>query len=114
MKINNLYGADPPKKLQKQSVEETRQKKIQKKESSEASKVIRDQVHISEEAKELQRSTDEIGKSKELLAKLPSSRAHIIYEALAKMKAGLYASDEIVQEAASKLINSGELDNLDI
>ena len=113
MKINNLYGADPPKKMQKQSVEETRQKKIQKKESSEASKVIRDQVHISEEAKELQRSTDEIGKSKELLAKLPSSRAHIIYEALAKMKAGLYASDEIVQEAASKLLDSGELDNLD-
>lgn len=114
MKINNLYGADPPKKVQKQSVEETRQKKIQKKESSEASKVNRDQVHISEEAKKLQRSIDEIGKSKELLAKLPSSRAHIIYEALAKMKAGLYASDEIVQEAASKLINSGELDNLDI
>ncbi|MCH8953778.1 hypothetical protein IIA28_00450 [candidate division KSB1 bacterium] len=114
MKINNLYGADPPKKMQKQSVEEPRQKKIQKKESSEASKVNRDQVHISEEAKELQRSIDKIGKSKELLAKLPSSRAHIIYEALAKMKAGLYASDEIVQEAANKLISSGELDNLDI
>ncbi len=114
MKINNLYGADPPKKVQKQSVEETRQKKIQKKESSEASKVNRDQVHISEEAKKLQRSNDEIGKSKELLAKLPSSRAHIIYEALAKMKAGLYASDEIVQEAASKLLDSGELGNLDI
>ncbi len=114
MKINNLYGADPPKKVQKQSVEETRQKKIQKKESSKASKVNSDQVHISEEAKKLQRSNDEIGKSKELLAKLPSSRAHIIYEALAKMKAGLYASDEIVQEAANKLINSGELDNFDI
>jgi len=113
VKINNLYGADPPKKVQKQSVEETRQKKIQKKESSEASKVNRDQVYISEEAKKLQRSNDEIGKSKELLAKLPSSRAHIIYEALAKMKAGLYASDEIVQEAASKLLDSGELDNLD-
>jgi len=113
VKINNLYGADPPKKVQKQSVEETRQKKIQKKESSEASKVNSDQVHISEEAKKLQRSNDEIGKSKELLAKLPSSRAHIIYEALAKMKAGLYASDEIVQEAASKLLDSGELDNLD-
>ncbi len=114
MKINNLYGADPPKKLQKQSVEEARQKKIQKKESSEASKVDKDQVFISEEAKELQRSNDEIGKSKELLAKLPSSRAHIIYEALAKMKAGLYASDEIVQEAANKLMNSGEIDNLGI
>ena len=114
MKINNLYGADPPKKMQKQSVEETRQKKIQKKESSEASKVIRDQVHISEEAKELQRSIDEIGKSKELLAKLPSSRAHVIYEALAKMRAGLYESDEILQEAANKLVSSGELDNLDI
>ena len=114
MKINNLYGADPPKKVQKQSVEETRQKKIQKKESSEASKVNRDQVHISEEAKKLQRSNDEIGKSKELLAKLPSSRAHVIYEALAKMKAGVYASDEIVQEAATKLIKGGELDKLDI
>jgi len=114
MKINNLSGAAPPKKLQKQSVEEARQKKIQKKESSEASKVDKDQVFISEEAKELQRSNDEIGKSKELLAKLPSSRAHVIYEALAKMKAGLYESDEIVQEAASKLVDSGELGNLDI
>jgi len=114
MKINNLYGAAPPKKLQKQSVEEARQKKIQKKESSEASKVDKDQVFISEEAKELQKSDDEIGKSKELLAKLPSSRAHVIYEALAKMRAGLYESDEILQEAATKLIKSGELDNLDI
>jgi len=114
MKISNLYGADPPKKVQKQSVEEARQKKIQKKESSESSKVNSDRVHISEEAKELQRSNDEIGKSKELLAKLPSSRAHVIYEALAKIKAGLYASDKIVQEAASKLVDSGELDNLDI
>ncbi|MCH7680016.1 hypothetical protein IID10_11750 [candidate division KSB1 bacterium] len=114
MKINNLYGAAPPKKLQKQSVEEARQKKIQKKESSEASKVDKDQVFISEEAKELQKSDDKIGKSKELLAKLPSSRAHVIYEALAKMRAGLYESDEILQEAATKLIKSGELDNLDI
>lgn len=114
MKINNLYGAAPPKKLQKQSVEEARQKKIQTKESSEASKVDKDQVFISEEAKELQKSDDEIGKSKELLAKLPSSRAHVIYEALAKMRAGLYESDEILQEAATKLIKSGELDNLDI
>ncbi len=114
MKVSNLNGAAPPNKLQKQSAEEVRQKKIQKRESSESSKVNSDQVHISEEAKELQRSSDEIGKSKELLAKLPSSRAHVIYEALAKMKAGLYASDEIVQEAASKLIDSGELDNLDI
>lgn len=114
MKINNLYGAAPPKKLQKQSVEEARQKKIQKKESSEASKVDKDQVFISEEAKELQKSDDEIGKSRELLAKLPSSRAHVIYEALAKMRAGLYESDEILQEAATKLIKSGELDNLDI
>lgn len=114
MKISSLYGADPPKKLREQSVEEVRQKKIHKKESSEASKVNSDQVQISKEAKELQSSSDEIGKSKELLAKLPSSRAHVIYEALAKMKAGLYASDEIVQEAATKLIESGELDNLDI
>ena len=114
MKISNLPGAAPPKKLQKQSVEEPRQKKIQKKESSEASKSNSDQVYISEEAKDLQKSNDEIGRSKELLSKLPSSRAHVIYEALAKIKAGRYASDEIVQEAASKLIESGDLDNLDI
>ncbi len=114
MKVSNLNGAAPPNKLQKQSAEEVRQKKIQKRESSESSKVNSDQVHISEEAKELQRSIDEVGKSKELLAKLPSSRAHIIYEALAKMKAGLYASDEIVQEAANKSMNSGEIDNLGI
>ncbi len=114
MKISNLSGAAPPKKLQKQSVEEPRQKKIQKKESSEASKVNSDQVYISEEAKDLQKSSDEIGRSKELLSKLPSSRAHVIYEALAKIKAGRYGSDEIVQEAATKLIESGDLDNLDI
>ena len=113
MKINNLYGAGPPKKLEKQSVEEVRQKKIQKKETSETSKSAKsDLVQISAEAKELQKADDELVLSKELLGKLPSARAHVIYEALAKIKAGFYASDEIVEEAAAKLISGGDLDDI--
>ena len=49
---------------------------------------------------------------KELLNRLPSARAHIVYEALAKVKAGFYSSDEIVAQAAQKLIDGGELDDL--
>ena len=115
MKIGNVYGVDPPKKLEKRSVEEIRHKKADKSDASPAalkSAGGSDQVEISHEAKELQRTSDEVGFSKELLAKLPSSRAHVVYEAIAKIKAGLYSSEEIAEEAATKLIQSGELDDL--
>ena len=113
MKINSLYNVGPAKKLEKQSVDEVRQKKIEKKESGQVSKSAKgDQVEISPEAQQLQKLEDEIGFSKELLAKLPSSRAHVIYEAIAKIKAGLYSSEKIAEEAAAKLIDSGELNDL--
>lgn len=113
MKIQELYGVNPPRKPDKQSVEEVRDKKVQKKESQQVSNSHKsDQVEISQEAQELQKSNDEVGVSKELLAKLPSARAHVIYEALAKIKAGLYSSDEIVAEAAAKLLKSDELNDL--
>ena len=115
MNIKNLHGMGPPKKIEKQSVQEVRQNKSLQKENSAvaaatASKT--DQVEISELARELQHSQDEHGKAKELLNKLPSARAHVVYEALAKVKAGFYASDEIVEQAAKKLIDGGELDDL--
>jgi len=121
MKINNLYGVDPPKKLVKNTVEEIRhKKKIENidSESKDLSQVAKgdvaknDQVEISQEAQELQNTQDEVVVSKELLSKLPSTRAYIIYEALAKIRAGMYASDKIAEEAASKLVDSGELDDL--
>ena len=58
------------------------------------------------------RSEDELKVSKELLANLPSARAHVIYEALAKLKAGHYSSEKIISEAAAKLIESGELNDI--
>ncbi|MFQ5649939.1 MAG: hypothetical protein ACE5IY_08345 [bacterium] len=111
MKIQDLYGIGPPKKPDK-PVNDVRDRKVQKEESKRATSVKSDQVQISQEAHELQKSRDEFTVSKELLAKLPSSRAHVIYEALAKIKAGLYSSEKIVEEAAQKLLNSGELDDI--
>ncbi len=115
MNIKNLYGMGPPKKIEKQSVHEVRQNKSLQKEHSTvaattASKT--DQVEISELARELQHTQDEHGKAKELLNRLPSARAHVVYEALAKVKAGFYSSDEIVAQAAQKLLDGGELDDL--
>jgi|GEM_PF-1865567 len=114
MKIQDLYGVNPLKRTEKQSVEDVRDRKLQKRKGSEQASSLKksDQVEISKEAQALQRSQDEVGVSKELLAKLPSTRAHVIYEALAKVKAGLYSSEEIVHEAAAKLLDSGELNGL--
>ncbi len=115
MNIKNLYGIGPPKKFEKQSVQEVRQNKRPQKENSTeaaASAPKTDQVEISELARELQHTQDEHAKAKELLNRLPSSRAHVVYEALAKVKAGFYSSDEIVEQAAQKLIEGGELDDL--
>ena len=113
MKVQDLYGINPPRKPGKQSVGGVKHRKVDKNEASKASSARKsDQVEISQEAQELQKSKNEVGVAKELLAKLPSARAHIIYEALAKIKAGLYSSDEIVEEAAAKLIKSGELNDL--
>lgn len=117
MKIQDLYGVNPPRKPEKQSsVEAARERKTEKKESksvTSSSSVVRsDQVEISQEAQELHKSDDEQGVARDLLSKLPQARNEVIYEALAKIKAGLYASEEIVGEAASKLLLSGELSDI--
>lgn len=119
MKVQNLNSVNPPKRSDKQSsVEDIRHERKLKSKNSDASTnqasamVKSDQVEISPEAIERQKSKDELGVSRELLSQLPSSRAHVIYEALAKIKAGLYSSDEIVKEAASRLVSSGELDDI--
>jgi len=119
MKVHDLNSVNPPKRPDKQSsVEDIRERRLKKKESegtntNQTPSIGKsDQVEISPEAIERQKSNDEFGVSKELLSQLPSSRAHVIYEALAKIKAGLYASDEVVEEAAHRLLGSGELDDI--
>ena len=113
MDIKSLNGLGSPKKVEKQSTQEIRSKKVEQNKSEAASRIDKgDEVQISKEARELQSTKDEIVIAKELLSRLPSARAHIIYEALAKIKAGSYSSEEIVDRAAEKLIESGELDDL--
>ena len=115
MNIKNLHGMGPPKKIEKQSVQEVRQNRGLQKENSTVAAATApktDQVEISDLARELQNSQDEQGKAIELLNRLPSARAHVVYEALAKVKAGFYSSDEIVEQAARKLLEGGELDDL--
>ncbi len=113
MNIKNLIGFGPTAKIEQQSNEEVRITKAQKDKSSEAANTKKgDLVQISEEAKELQNSNNEILFAKELLSKLPSVRAHVIYEALAKIKAGFYTSEEVIEEAATKLLDSSEFKDL--
>jgi hypothetical protein len=120
MNIHDLKPVAPPKTVAKPSTEELRHKKIQGQESAKIDSVgpnssepiPNDMVEISEEAQQLNKSQDELGVYKELLAKLPSTRAHVIYEALAKIRSGLYSKDEIVEEAAKKLLDSPELNDL--
>lgn len=111
MKIQDLYGVNPPRKPDK-PVDNTRDRKVDKEEPQKGSAIKSDQVQISQEAQKLQNSNDEFSVSRELLNKLPAARAQLIYEALAKIKAGRYASDEIVEEAAQKLLDSGELNDI--
>ncbi len=113
MKIQDIYGPNSPGRTDKSSsaIRETKvQKKKEQNQAAAGNKV--DQVEISSEAKELQKSSSEPAVARDLLSNLPSTRAHVIYEALAKIKAGLYSSDEIAEEAAAKLLGNGELDDL--
>jgi hypothetical protein len=115
MNIKNISGMGPPKNIEKQSIEDSRPgQKVEKEragDSSDAS-VKSDQVQISAEAKKLHKSSDELGLAKESLNRLPAIRAHVVFEALAKIKAGFYSSDEMVEKAAQKLVDSGELNDL--
>jgi hypothetical protein len=75
--------------------------------SVQVKKIIQeDLVEISKETKELQDSDDIIKIAKALLTNLPSVRAHVVYDALAKLKVGTYSSDNILSEAASKLLTN--------
>ena len=114
MNIQNLNGVNSTGRTEKSSSSELRDAKVQKKGKEQVADSSKsDQVEISSEAKELLKSSfDEPGVARDLLSNLPSTRAHVIYAALAKVKAGLYSSDEIVEEAAAKLLNSGELNDV--
>ncbi len=71
-----------------------------------------DSIELSPEAQELKQSEDELKVARELLSKLPNFRAHVIYEALAKLKAGVYSDEQIMAEVAARLLDSEELRGL--
>jgi len=114
MKIHELYGLNPPRKPEKQSsAESLRRRQAEKANGKPVSGLAKsDQVEISPEAQKLQKSADEMSRARDLLSKAPQARSEVIYEALAKLKAGLYSSDEIVRGAAGKLLQSGELGDI--
>jgi hypothetical protein len=113
MEIKNISAADLGKKRDRSANERSQYRDIKKNGSAHAEdRLGRDRVEISEAARAFHRDEDEIKVSKELLNNLPSTRAHVIYEALAKLKAGHYSSEKIIAEASAKLIESGELDDI--
>ncbi|MFB3100803.1 MAG: hypothetical protein ACE1ZM_05100 [Gammaproteobacteria bacterium] len=104
MQIKNLIASDLPKKIDGSATERIQPRDIKKDTSAHVeNRPAHDHVEISEAARALKRSEDELKVSKELLDNLPSARAHVIYEALAKLKAGHYSSEKIISEAAAKL-----------
>ena len=113
MQIKNLIASDLPKKIDRSATERIQPRDIKRDTPAHVeNRPAHDHVEISEEARALQRSEDELKVSKELLDNLPNARAHVIFEALAKLKAGHYASEKIISEAAAKLIESGELNDI--
>jgi len=105
MEIKDLNSFRFPKKLDKSHPEKIQLKDENKKHPAHIKNInLGDQVEISQEARGFQNSVDEIKLAKELLKNLPTVRAYIIYEALAKLKAGIYSSDKIISEATSKLL----------
>jgi len=114
MDIKDLNSLGVPRKIERKQTDDIQSRKAKQNTAAEKAKNIEkiDSVEISEKAKQLQKTEEDLKGAKELLAKLPSDRAQVIYTALAKLKAGLYSEDEIIEEAASKLIDSGELNDL--
>ena len=100
MEIKHLTSLGFPKKSDKSHPEKIQLKNETKKDSVHQG----DQAEISKEATELQNSADEVKLAKELLKNLPKVRAYVIYEALAKLRAGIYSSDKIISDATSKLL----------
>ncbi|MCG8605229.1 hypothetical protein MJD09_09550 [bacterium] len=112
MDIKSLSSSDTPKKIDRSANERNQSRNIKKNSSAPVEhRLSSDHMQISQEARALQRREDELKVSKEL-NHLPSTRANVIYEALAKLKAGHYSSEKIVSEASAKLIASGELDDI--
>jgi len=114
MDIKDLSSLGLPRKIERKQAEDLQPRKTKQKAEPEKTKSIEksDSVEISEEAKKLQKSDKDLQGAKELLAKLPNERAQIIYNALAKLKAGLYSEEHIIEEAASRLVDSGALHDL--
>ena len=113
IEIKDVVALGAPKQNDRSRAENTQPRNANKNVSSSIDKTrSRDRVEISTEARRLQGSSDESKIAKKLLASLPNVRANVVYEALAKLKAGLYSSDKIVSEAADKLLESGDLDDL--
>lgn len=114
MDIKDLNNLGLPRKIERKQTEDLQPRKAKQKAEPEKAKSIEksDSVEISEEAKKLQESDNDLKGARELLAKLPNERAQVIYNALAKLKAGLYSREQIIEEAASRLVDSGALDDL--
>jgi len=114
MKIQDLYGAPSPRKPDKQSsLNDIYERKTDRKLDKPPIILMKsDQVEISPEAQKLNQSYDEIGLARELLSKLPQARLDLIQEAQAKIKTGSYSSEKMVESAAKKLLESGELKGL--
>lgn len=113
MEIKDLNGLGLPKRIERNPSDKVQPKKAERKESDTLSSSKEgDQVEISDKAREVQKSDNELQMAKELLSELPSERAHVVYEALAKLKAGVYSDDQIIAEATSRLLDSDELRDL--
>ncbi|MCG8606343.1 flagellar biosynthesis anti-sigma factor FlgM [bacterium] len=66
------------------------------------SEVDQSKIQISEEARRFQAFVDEAN----------LIRTELVSEVLAKIKAGLYTTNQTVEQAATKLIKSGVLEDL--
>ena len=113
METKDLVGLGALKQIDKARTEKIQPRNVKKSVSSHNETIASgDRVEISGEGRKLQGSSDELKVTKKLLGNLPNVRAHVVYEALAKLKAGLYSNEEIVSAAAEKLLESGELDDI--
>jgi hypothetical protein len=112
MDIKSRSGSVSAIEIEKGVTERVGSNDSQKNGSRQKKQSVRDRIEIFGKAGAVQRPDDEIRVMSGLLNELPSTRTHFIYEALAKLKAGHYASEKIVDEAADKLMRSGELNDL--
>ncbi len=112
--LNNLGLPPKPNKVEKVSSSETRIKNRASPEaqSPEQIRQASDLVEISDQARELQKNDNDLEVARKLLSNLPSYRAYIVYQALAKLRAGIYSEEQIVEEVAERMLESGDLDDI--